>query len=107
MVVRDHEGDVLISTMEQGRDTWDVLQDEAFALLFGLRLTFKAGFRRVVAEVDCLELVGLILGNSHISTSSLVIVKDIQVVARYVIAWFFDFRRRCCNKVALAMDNLF
>ena len=53
---------------------------ELLALRFGLCLAWQHGFRKVVCEVDCLEVVRLVLHEFSSFHRYLAIIKDIQAL---------------------------
>ncbi|XP_056688465.1 uncharacterized protein [Spinacia oleracea] len=60
MVVRDREGDTLMTAGRKVATDCLALQAEAEAMYFGLTYAFDAGYRSVEAESDCLQLVQLL-----------------------------------------------
>lgn len=73
-----------------------VVEAEAATILFGLRLTYDAGYKYIEVEMDCLHLVLMLQGKRKEATRVQMRVNDI---AAYVSS-FYD-----CNSI-LILENV-
>lgn len=103
MVVRDAVGDVLMIAGSKGTEKRQVLHAEADALLFGLRYSYDAGFRRLEVEVDNQTLAALVAGKTKVFSATQIVVNDIIDFAKKLEVCSFGFSRRTCNKVPHSM----
>lgn len=100
MVVRDEVGDVLMSAGSSCQAEGDPLHAEAKAMFFGFKYAFDVGFRSIVMESDCANLVQLAMGKTRVRTRTQVIVDDILALAPNFEYCLFVFAIRSCNRVA-------
>lgn len=109
VVVRDHEGDVMLIAGRRGKETSIVAQAEAKALLFGLQRAFECGLRELEVESDCLHLVDLLQNKAKELTSTQIIANDIKCFTCKLEFCSFGFCRRSCNSVAhlIAKSSLY
>lgn len=70
MIIRDSVGDVMMTAGRRMDGVLPMVQDEARALLFGLKYTFDAGLRKLVVETDCKALLSLVKASSKDNTST-------------------------------------
>ncbi|KAJ4981483.1 hypothetical protein NE237_032320 [Protea cynaroides] len=79
----------------------DVLLGEALAVRAGLNLVLQYGYRNLVVESDCLELINLLTGPSNVAQTYVQdIVTDISVLGGQAQDLSFCFSPRSANSVA-------
>ncbi|XP_056688697.1 uncharacterized protein [Spinacia oleracea] len=100
MVVRDGYGDVMMAAGRTLDGLTGVLEEEAEAMLFGLKYAYDAGLRRLEVEYDCLQLVELAKKNQELRSTAQMIVFDIIKLVSAFEYCSFAFNYRNCNTVA-------
>lgn len=53
MVVRDSDGDVVVSAVQQGPNVLGPEMEEAWACRYAVRIAVQHGFKNVIIEGDC------------------------------------------------------
>jgi hypothetical protein len=78
MVVRDHNGEVIISACRQLKSCRDPLEAELYALMEGLSLALQWCNLPLIIETDCLEIVSMLKkeGIDRSTYSSLILKKS-------------------------------
>ncbi|XP_021736443.1 uncharacterized protein LOC110702992 [Chenopodium quinoa] len=99
-VVRDHVGDVLLSTCWRSREEYDVDIGEALAARHSLSISLEAGFRKVILETDNLKLLQHVKHRKTQCTSFGLIVKDILYLADSCVFFYVSQVGRMGNGVA-------
>ncbi|XP_021743206.1 uncharacterized protein LOC110709303 [Chenopodium quinoa] len=106
IVIRDNVGDLLMSAGRCVRAAMEPKLVEALAVLFGLKYAFEAGFRSLIVESDCSNIVDLLQGKTVECSASQVTVNDILALASTFNYCSFYSAHRSCNKATHSMAKV-
>ncbi|KAL2892194.1 LINE-1 reverse transcriptase-like protein [Bienertia sinuspersici] len=106
MVVRDHVGDVLMSSCLKlkGVDRIDVA--EAMALRHAVKIAIEAGFRAVVVETDCMRVFTHLKNKLQDNSEFGSIINDIRLLGGGCSSFSVSHVKRSGNVVAHSLAKL-
>ncbi|KAL2940164.1 hypothetical protein RDABS01_001546 [Bienertia sinuspersici] len=99
-VVRDAEGDLVEMGVKECRGWGGAEIEEARALYYGLLKAWECGYRRIMAENDCLSLISKLKKGAKLNSAVGLIVSDILSLASYFDFCSFSYVRREGNSLA-------
>jgi len=105
-VVRDSEGDILLSAVSQGTGFLGPELEEARACIFAIRTAQQHGLRHVILEGDSLSLISKLEKKQRLAADIGLLVDEILNLSHNFNFCAFNFVRRDGNKVAHALAHL-
>uniref|UniRef100_A0A2N9G1Q3 RNase H type-1 domain-containing protein n=1 Tax=Fagus sylvatica TaxID=28930 RepID=A0A2N9G1Q3_FAGSY len=104
ILIRDHEGLVVVAAGFVLQKYADQISNFAFAVFYALQLAYETGFRdSIVLEVPSRELMGLIHLDTPCLAPSGVVVEDIHAWRVFFSSIQFGFISNVCNKASYAL----
>lgn len=83
-----------------------ILEAEATALLSGMHMAFEAGFKKLEAETDCLQLVNEVTNGKTNLQTGVLIVEDIRAFSSFFQSFSLHHVSRACNRVEHELAQL-
>ncbi|XP_021742729.1 uncharacterized protein LOC110708810 [Chenopodium quinoa] len=105
-VMRDTEGDVVVSTCLRWSGKVEADVAEALAMRHALAITLDSGFNRVCLETDCLKLHNHLVKGRAPPTEFGLVVNDILHLTLRCQVCSFSFVKRAGNRVAHELAKL-
>ena len=104
ILIRDHEGLVVVAAGFVLQKYADQISNLAFAVFYALQLAYETGFRdSIVLEVLSRELMGLIHLDTPCLAPSGVVIEDIHAWRGFFSSIQFVFISNVCNKASYAL----
>ncbi|XP_074265429.1 uncharacterized protein LOC141587860 [Silene latifolia] len=105
-VCRNDRGEVVWCGVEQGTLVMDPEEEEATAILYGLKEARRMNNHRVILEGDCLNVIQDLQQKRKRRNSIFLIYNDIYVLCNSFDNVTFNWSRRNSNKVAHELAHL-
>ena len=103
VVIRNSEGQVMLSLSEKTSLPFTAIEVEALATRRALKLALEIGFQQITLEGDSQILILALVNNTHSLSSFGHILKDIQFLASCFSKINYSHVRRHCNTVAYSL----
>ena len=100
VVIRNSEGQVMLSLSEKTTLPFTAIKVEALAARRALKLALETRFQQITLEGDSQTLISALVNNTHSLSSFGHIMKDIQYLASCFSKINYSHVRRHCNTVA-------
>ena len=103
VILRNSEGEAMVSLTERAMLPFTAIEVEALAARRALLLALEIGFDRVILEGDSQVLITALQNNSYSLSHFGHLVQDIQYLASCFSEIHYSHVRRHCNTVAHAL----
>ena len=97
VVIRNEEGQVMVSLSQKTTLPFTTIKVEAMVVLRALKLALETGFHQIILEGNSQILVSTLGNNFHSLSNFGHIVKDIQYLASCFSKIYYSHVRRHCN----------